>query len=88
MEHAHSAHEFSSNPLTLRVFGMRAGYYANYAIDLLRWRSGSVAATGGSCRPARNGKSWPAIATLGLADGQQPCAAAVRSLKRCDAGAP
>lgn len=30
--------EFARSPLTLAVFGMLAGYYATYAVGLLRWR--------------------------------------------------
>jgi cytochrome b561 len=33
-----SADALGSSPLTLLVFGMLAGYYATYAIGLLRWR--------------------------------------------------
>lgn len=31
--------DFGRSPLTLVVFGMLAGYYATYAIGLIRWRS-------------------------------------------------
>ena len=34
-----AAHQFASSPLTLLVFGMLAGYYATYAIGMLRWRA-------------------------------------------------
>jgi hypothetical protein len=43
LAHAQAAGEFGSSPLTLLVFGMLAGYYASYAIGLLRWRSRSAA---------------------------------------------
>ena len=33
-----AAHSFGTSPLTLLVFGMLAGYYATYAMGLLRWR--------------------------------------------------
>ena len=39
-------HHYTNSPLTLLVFGMLAGYYATYAIGLLRWRR-SVGAAGG-----------------------------------------
>jgi len=32
------AREFGQSPLTLLTFGMLAGYYAAYAVGLLRWR--------------------------------------------------
>ena len=32
------AHNFTSSPLTLLVFGLLAGYYAAYGRGLLRWR--------------------------------------------------
>jgi hypothetical protein len=41
LAHAQAAREFGNSPLTLLVFGMLAGYYASYAIGLLRWRSGN-----------------------------------------------
>jgi hypothetical protein len=34
---AHGA-QFAASPLTLAVFGALAGYYATYAIGVLRWR--------------------------------------------------
>jgi cytochrome b561 len=38
-----AAHEFSTSPLTLLVFGMLAGYYCSFAIGLLRWRKAQEA---------------------------------------------
>jgi hypothetical protein len=34
-----AAQDFGRSPLTLAVVGMMAGYYAWYAIGLLRWRA-------------------------------------------------
>jgi hypothetical protein len=31
--------DFGRSPLTLAIFGMLAGYYATYAVGLLRWRA-------------------------------------------------
>jgi len=46
LAHAEAARQFGSSPLTLLVFGMLAGYYASYAIGLLRWRRRNVAGGG------------------------------------------
>jgi hypothetical protein len=41
-----SAMAFAGSPLTLAIFGMLAGYYAAYAVGLLRWRAGVERAPG------------------------------------------
>lgn len=33
--------DFARSPLTMAIFGMLAGYYATYALGLLRWRHSS-----------------------------------------------
>lgn len=38
-------HEFVSNPLTLVIFGVLAGYYMSYAFGLLSWRQRSASLT-------------------------------------------
>ena len=38
--------DFARSPLTLAVFGTLAGYYASYAMGLIRWRSASRGETG------------------------------------------
>lgn len=43
LQGAAAAHEFSTSPLTLLVFGMLAGYYTVFAIGLLRWRRAQAA---------------------------------------------
>jgi cytochrome b561 len=43
-----AAQRFGSSPLTQLVFGMLAGYYAAYAVGLLRWRRKALA----ECVPA------------------------------------
>jgi len=34
----HGTEDFARSPITLGVFGLLAGYYVSYAIQLLRWR--------------------------------------------------
>ncbi|MEQ1519198.1 MAG: hypothetical protein ABL931_22195, partial [Usitatibacteraceae bacterium] len=38
--------DFGRSPLTLVIFGVMAGYYAWYAVGLIRWRSSGVEPTG------------------------------------------
>ena len=41
------AADYGRSPLTLLVFGMLAGYYATYAVGLLRWKAASAAVVPG-----------------------------------------
>jgi hypothetical protein len=40
----HGMDDFGRSPLTLGIFGLLAGYYIAYAIGLVRWRFGVLAA--------------------------------------------
>ncbi|HET9470959.1 MAG TPA: hypothetical protein VFO24_07615, partial [Usitatibacter sp.] len=37
--------DFARSPLTLAVFGTLAGYYAAYAVGLIRWRRAQASAS-------------------------------------------